>query len=76
MDRDDQKRQLIIDYHATFDTEHGKRVFENMKKCARFNFAVVFKDSTGRIDPLEMARHEGMRSVIIDIEKHLEKKPQ
>jgi len=75
MDRDDRQKQLIIDYHATFDTEHGKRVFENLKKCARYNHAVVFRDNAGRIDPLEMARHEGMRSVIVDIETKLRKEP-
>ena len=45
-----------------------------MKKLAKYNIAYV-PAVTGVIDPLEIMRQEGMRSVIIHIEMMLRKKP-
>ena len=75
MDENDEARQLIIDYKQTFLGPHGKRVLEHMKACACFNIAKVPVDNLGRIDPLEVMRQEGMRSVIINIEMMLNTDP-
>ena len=75
MTEDEQAQQLVMDYKETFLSEHGKKVLVHMKKLARFNVATVPNDFTGRIDPLEVMRQEGMRNVIIHIETMLNKKP-
>ena len=74
MSEDDKARQLVIDYKQTFLCPHGKRVLDHIKACAKFNIAFV-PDRTGVIDPLEVMRQEGMRSVIINIEMMLKKDP-
>ena len=75
MTEDDEARQLVIDYKQTFLDPHGKRVLEHMKACTGFNIAKVPVDNLGRIDPLEVMRQEGMRSVIINIEMMLKTDP-
>ncbi len=70
-----KQNQTIIDHQQCFGTKHGKRTLEHLKRLTRFNIATVPLDSTGRIDPLEVMRQEGMRSVIIHIETMLKKDP-
>lgn len=73
---EDQKaQQLARDYKETYGTPGGKRVLDHMKILTKFNIATVPNDHTGRIDPYEVMRQEGMRSVIIHIETMLKKKP-
>jgi len=75
MTEDEKAQQLVIDYKQTFKSEHGGNVLTHMKKLARFNIATVPHDNLGRIDPLEVMRQEGMRSVIVHIETMLNKEP-
>lgn len=75
MDRDDKKKQLIHDYRETFGSESGKRVFEHLKQCAKFNVAYLPKDNQGRTDIYEMMRQNGKRAVITHIELMLTKDP-
>ena len=67
-------QQKIMDYLNTFESEHGKRVLKDLKRQAGYN-AVKRPpmDSTGKIDPLAMAREEAQRSVIVYIEDKLTK---
>ncbi len=67
--------QTIIDYKECFGTVHGKGTLEHLKRLTRFNSVEIPHDLTGRIDPLAMARNEGMRSVIIHIKMMLKKDP-
>lgn len=75
MAEDEDLQQLVMSYKQTFLGEHGKRVLDHMKVCAKFNIATVPTDNLGRIDVYEVMRQEGMRSVIINIEKMINKKP-
>jgi len=75
MNEDQQAQQLVRDYKATFGADAGKRVLAHMKLMAKYNIASVPNDNMGRIDPYEVMRQEGMRSVIIHIETMLRKKP-
>ena len=70
---EDQK-QLLISYNEVFNGPHGKRVLKDLMKHANFNYAVVPKDNTGKIDVSEVLRREGQRSVIIHIIRQMEKK--
>jgi len=74
MAEDEDLQQLVMSYKQTFLGEHGKRVLDHMKVCAKFNIAIV-PNNLGRIDVYEVMRQEGMRSVIINIEKMINKKP-
>jgi hypothetical protein len=67
-------KQKLIDYNETFNSVHGKRVLKDIMRIANFNYAVVPKDSTGKIDVSEVLRREGQRSVIIHIIRQMEKK--
>ncbi len=72
MAKQDQK---TIDYKQCFGSEHGKRTLEHLKKLTKFNIAIIPCDNMGRIDPLEVMRQEGMRSVIIHIENMIKADP-
>ena len=67
-----QQRQ---DYIETFDTVHGRRVLEDMKKLAHFNASFIPKGQDGHIDPYEFLREEGKRAVIVHIERILNSDP-
>lgn len=69
----DTEKQLTLDYKMLFETDRGQRVFNDMKRRARFDVSYVPKDSLGRYDPFEMARQEGRRSFIIHIQTQLSK---
>lgn len=70
---DKEARLKIIDYKQAFGTEHGKKVIEDLKILARFNHALIPLGNDGHIDPYEVVRREGMRSVIIHIETMINK---
>jgi hypothetical protein len=75
MNEDEKARSLALDYKQTYGTDSGKRVYEHMKRMTNFNIGVVPLDNNGKIDPYEVMRQEGMRSVIIGIETMLNKDP-
>lgn len=70
---DNEARQHIINYKQAFGSEHGKRVIADLKVLARFNHALIPLGDNGHIDPYEVMRREGMRSVIIHIETMMNK---
>ena len=65
----DEEKQLIISYRVCFTDSHGERVLDNIKKISNFNNSVTARDNIGRYDSHEMARREGQRSVIVHIER-------
>lgn len=38
---DDNQKQLVLDYKMTFDSEHGKRVFNDLQKWSGYNDRIV-----------------------------------
>lgn len=58
---DDVKKQMRLDYGATFNTLHGQNVLADLAN--RFN---MFAPHTIG-DPIIMAFEEGQRSVVLDI---------
>lgn len=74
-DRDQEAKQLILDYKFVFSSEEGKRVLADLKKLAKLNLSIVPHDQQGRIDPMAVMRNEGQRSVLVHIYRMLEKDP-
>jgi hypothetical protein len=79
-DRDDEKKQLIADYHNAFCSEGGKRVLANLKSVAHYNgayfpHAFVAPNVVGPTDIYEVCREEGKRAMIVHIEAKLRKEP-
>ena len=67
--------QLTQDYKETFGSVHGRWVLDNLKMLSHFNTAFVPKGNDGHVDAFEMCREEGKRSVIVHIERMLNKDP-
>lgn len=63
----DDEKQVVVDYRATFNTEHGKRVLERMKKKAKFHMGSKPKKADGDIAVNELVWLAAQRSVVIDI---------
>lgn len=68
-----KKPSDALDIQKTFDTDSGKRTRKLLKKFTGYGIAKVPVDNNGRLDPYEMARLEGKRSVMCYIEAMLEK---
>lgn len=67
-----QQRQ---DYMETFETVHGKRVLEDMRRKAHVKAGKPVTGQDGHIDVYELCRRDGQRSVILDIERILNSDP-
>lgn len=74
-DKDDEQKQLIMDFQNAFTSEGGKRVFAKLIKETKADFCIVPHDNLGRIDAFEIMRNEGRRSVIVYIRRMLKKDP-
>lgn len=74
-DRDQEAKQLIIDYKFVFGSDEGKRVLKDIEQLAQFNYSIIPLDQQGRIDPMAVMRREGQRSVLVHIYRKLEKDP-
>ncbi len=70
MDRDDTKKQLVMDYQGTFGTTEGRRVLENLSEKCREHVATYVE-----LNPHRSSYLEGMRSVIIYMRIMLAKDP-
>ena len=57
------KQSKALDFQKAFDTDSGKRVRKLLRDFTGYGVAKVPQDSTGRLDPYELARQEGKRSV-------------
>ena len=64
------REQLYSDYRATFGTEHGRRVLEDLKSSC------FWKRSTFDPNPAVMAFREGMRNVLLKVWMHITDKPE
>ena len=62
-------KQQIVDYRATFTSDHGGRVLNDLI----FRHNVL--ESTFSADPLAMAHKEGQRDVVLGILHFLQLKP-
>ena len=71
-----EQKQLLIDYKMAFNTEGGKRIIKDLMNISNFNVSVIPRDGTGKIDPFDVVRREGQRSVIIHIIRQMEKVPK
>ena len=61
MDEEKKQASLVVDYHAVFHTEKGRKVlYDLMEK--NFVLAPTFCDN-----PTEMAMREGMRNSVLRI---------
>ncbi len=72
----EDERQVIIDYKSTFNTEHGQRVLERMKRKAKFHTGNKPKLADGNIAVNELIWLAAQRSVIIDIINTMNKEPK
>jgi len=72
---EDDKKQLVIDYHQTFEAPAGQRVLADLKKKSKVLFAPIPIDKNGRLDSHMMAYQNGQRSHMIHIYAQLRKDP-
>lgn len=75
-DRDDDVKQLIIDFQSTFDTDNGKRVLAKLRSLTTFHRSNVSaaRDQNGqllKIDTNRLLYDEGQRMVILYIDRLL-----
>lgn len=70
MDREDQAKQLVMDFLNAFTSEGGKRVLERISVLCN-ETEPTYVDSNA----LGTAYKEGQRSVILHIRKMLNKDP-
>lgn len=77
MDKEEERIQNIIDYHETFNSEHGKRCLEHLKKLAQYDIPLQPpRGNDGHIDTIEIVRRDAQRSIIAHIMKMLKKDPK
>ncbi len=72
VDREDEKKQLTMDYKQTFDSPEGKRVVDNLRKISKFDLSVLPIGKDDHIDIHAIMRYEGQRSVVLHILKKIE----
>ena len=70
----DQEKQLRIDYNETFNSEHGKKVLENLKKITSYDIVIWKRDTLGRIDPYDVTIRAAKRTVVNHIIRQMDKK--
>lgn len=70
MDREDEQKQLIMDFLNAFASESGKRVLKRLSKLCKENEPTYVDGNTHG-----SAYKEGQRSVILHIRKMLAKNP-
>ena len=75
MDKDDEKKIKIRAYLDVFGSDNGRIVKEDLEKRSGYKISRIPRGLDGHIDPLEMARQEGQRSVSVHIETMLKKDP-
>jgi hypothetical protein len=73
MELEEKEKQLIIAYKNVFASEMGIKVYEDLKDRCSFTRVIQPLDGAGRVDPLQMAYNDGVRSVFIHIKSIVEK---
>ncbi len=69
----DKEQKLSQDVKETFGSAHGKRVWAKLRSLSTIDRSSVSPDRRTRIDVNRLLVDEGARSVILYIEKHLNK---
>jgi hypothetical protein len=72
-DREDQKKQLIIDYKQVFLTPQGERVLEDLTKKTSLKRTTI--PESGPINKDRILVEEGKRLMILYINTMLDKNP-
>ena len=72
--KDEDKKQLIIDYMQTFEPPAGQRVIDNLRKLSRID-GYLNLTSNKNITAIQVAFAEGQRSVMMHIYSQLGKDP-
>ena len=75
MDENDEKKIKIMAYLDVFGSENGKIVKNDIDTLSGYHISRIPRGLDGHIDPLEMARQIGQRSVSVHIETMLKKDP-
>lgn len=69
------EKQLLMDYHQTFELRAGKNVLEDLKRLSKVLFSTIPLDNVGRLDQGMMTYQNGQRSVLVHIYAQLKKDP-
>lgn len=72
---DDKQKQLVLDYKMTFDSEHGKRVYEDLQKWSGFNDRIIPGDVPA-ITGFELGRRDFFLHVKDKVDADLDKEVQ
>ncbi len=64
-------QQLKIDYQSAFNTEGGKRVWDDLKKHSSYATPIHPRDNNGKIDVNALLLEEGSRNLFLFIVKRL-----
>jgi len=72
--KDEDKKQLIIDYMQTFEPPAGQRIVDNLRKLSRIDGYLNLAHNKD-ITAIQVAFAEGQRSVMMHIYAQLGKDP-
>lgn len=75
MNREDEAKQLIIDFGIALTSESGKRVLKALRNRAKSEVVVTPLDAMGRVDIYQVMLNNGQRSLITYIDSMLAKDP-
>ena len=67
MTNEDIHRQLVIDYKETFESPHGKRVLEDLRRKTTYDKSSVSFNRTNPIDINRLVYDEGQRAMLVYI---------
>lgn len=71
MNRQDNEKQISLDFKETFATEHGERVLKKLRSLTTFSRSSI--NSVKEIDVNRLVYDEGQRAVILYIDKQINK---
>jgi len=66
-------KQTVIDYHVTFNSEHGKRVLNDLRKRCPFLCDTI--NTANGIDVNKLLYLEGQRSMLLHVYRMLKRDP-
>lgn len=71
MTPEDKRKQLVMDYHNTFGSEHGKRVLADLKRLSTIDRPAM-SPKPSPIDTNRLIYDEAQRSLVLYIIKNVE----
>jgi len=69
----DEQRQVVIDYQTVFDSEFGRRVYEDLKKWSGYNDRIV---PNGEMTGFELGRRDMFMHIKDKMDADLNEKVQ